>query len=121
MKENAHGVHAESLCPAKLYVDPLRIKSVSLPHFQFVNGIRRIVVAPYQPRLMRIPGIRLFRCPARVRRLWRRLLRKSRSRQQRKDARQASDEFLHMVIFLLDRFWLCSRAGTCTAAAPLLL
>ena len=57
MEEDAHGIHAKTFCPAELLVDFLRIKALSLPHFEFVDSASRNKVAADQPGLLLIPAI----------------------------------------------------------------
>src|SRR5579871_1325810 len=66
MQEHAHGIHAQLFRPAEFQVNPFRIKRVGLPHFEFVDGVGRNVIAPHQPRLRRIPISRGVLGPALV-------------------------------------------------------
>ena len=64
VQKNAHGVHAQRFGPTQFLVDLVRIKRRVLPHFQFIDGGARDVIAPDKPRLLRIPVVRLFLGPA---------------------------------------------------------
>src|SRR5450432_4694526 len=66
VQEYAHGIHANVLSPAKLLVDLLRIEGVFLPHFQFVDGTGRNVVAADQPWLLLVPSVRFGLTPPRA-------------------------------------------------------
>ena len=52
MQEDAHGVHPQPFGPLEFFVDFLRIETLSLPHFEFVNRVRRQKITSDQPRLM---------------------------------------------------------------------
>ena len=64
MQENTHRVHANTLSPRQLAIDPLRIESVGLPHLQFVNGCCGNVVASHEPGLLFVPIIRFLLGPS---------------------------------------------------------
>ena len=66
VQEHPHRLHAEVLGPAELLVDGLRVERVGLPHLELVDGRRRDVVAADQPRLLRVPLVRLCLGPAGV-------------------------------------------------------
>src|SRR5712692_5427545 len=57
VQKYAHRVHAKSLGPTQFFVDLLRIESVRLPHFKFVDCVCRYEVATNQPRLVLVPLI----------------------------------------------------------------
>ncbi|HYV00650.1 MAG TPA: hypothetical protein VE977_17595 [Pyrinomonadaceae bacterium] len=63
MKKDAHGIHAETFRPAKLQIDPFRIKGVGLPHLELIDRARWVVVAANEPRLLRVPVARLLLRP----------------------------------------------------------
>jgi len=52
VQEDAHGVHPQPFGPLEFFVDFLRIETLSLPHFEFVNRVRRQKITSDQPRLM---------------------------------------------------------------------
>ena len=65
LQEDAHGVHADALRHAELFVVQLRIPGGSLKHFELIDGVGGNVVGAYQPGLLRVPGVGLFGRPAR--------------------------------------------------------
>jgi len=64
MQEDSHRVHANGLSPAQFFVDFLRIKGVGLPHLQLINRVGGNEIAAYEPRLLRVPLIRLICGPS---------------------------------------------------------
>jgi hypothetical protein len=74
MQKDAHRVHAQPFGPAQFFIDGLRVEGLGLPHFEFVDGVGRDVIAADQPRLFGVPLVcLLFRPPpARSRRLCKR-------------------------------------------------
>src|SRR5579884_854583 len=64
VKEDAHGVHADSFRPAKFTIDLRRIKSIGLPHLKLVDRRSRKKIASHQPWLVGIPIIGLRFSPA---------------------------------------------------------
>src|SRR5262252_1292275 len=64
VEEDAHGVHAERFRPAQFLIDLIWIERGLLPHFQFVYGGTRDVIATDKPWLLRVPIIRFFLRPA---------------------------------------------------------
>ena len=55
VKKHAHGVEADGFGPAEFEVDALWVEGVGLPHFEFVDGRGRDVVAADEPWLCGIP------------------------------------------------------------------
>ena len=61
VQKDAHDIHAQGLRPPQFQVNFLRIKSVLLPHFQFIDGIGGDVVTADEPGLFGVPVIGGFR------------------------------------------------------------
>jgi hypothetical protein len=57
VQEDAHGVHAQALCPPELAIDLRRIEGRCLPHFKFVDGVGVKEVCAHKPRLLLVPLI----------------------------------------------------------------
>jgi hypothetical protein len=59
VQKHPHCRHPETLGPAELLFDRLRIERLGLPHLEFVDRRGRNVVAADQPRLLGVPVVRL--------------------------------------------------------------
>jgi hypothetical protein len=63
MEKHTHGIHTHGFSPGGLGVNLSGIEGRLLPHLQLIEGGLGNVIAPDQPRLSRVPGIRFLLRP----------------------------------------------------------
>jgi len=63
MQKHAHAIEAEVFRPTQFPFDGRWVPRFRLPHFKLVDGGARPKIAPGEPRLLRIPRVRLSHGP----------------------------------------------------------
>ncbi len=100
LQEDAHGVHADALGHAELFVVQTRVEGGCLKHLELVDGVGRDVVGANEPGLLLIPGVGLCLGPAMLRSIGCGCGRGELCRQERKGKKEA--EF-HEVLVVRER------------------